>query len=430
MSDNHEPIHTDFQEHLAWERIGAGIIDGEKNALLTIIYEVFALVVSHIQKIGKTQDISVDGAVQFMLKSKTQRDSLRTAFVAPKFFSRLPAKVQVSKKLVLKQEMYRLLERYQELFKKTYLEYGLSQPQAPSNAGFDYHRATVIPNADVQVIRADLTKSPLPFRLSDLLPDQANIIDRSPEGDWINGPSISPAQFTVLQQHLHDEGVLEDGDSVWLCPMPMQELNVKKIESPQPGESRLINFNIASVVDRIMSKHYPKLRCSFPEFLKGEMPLARPSLTKSSSDPTRALGTNCFPPADSQICYILGLLSTFLRRGPKFCLEEGRRTGFVDAEASLPGRFNLWVNLRMRQAKHQVLEEAKSGNKVVPGPQRVVRVNVRHHPYGRPASVTRVYNPFSPDGHRQKRLRVAMESPMPRSDSESDISLGDVSMES
>ncbi|KAJ5891287.1 uncharacterized protein N7473_007515 [Penicillium subrubescens] len=297
MSDNHEPIHTDFQEHLAWEKIGAGIIDGEENAVLNIIYEVFALVVSHIQKIGKTQDISVDGAVQFMLKSKTQRDSLRTAFVAPKFFSRLPAKVQVSKKLVLKQEMYRLLERYQKLFKKTYLEYGLSQPQAPSNAGFDYHRATVIPNADVQ----------------------ANIIDRSPEGDWINGPSISPAQFTVLQQHLHDEGVLEDGDSMWLCPMPMQELNVKKIESPQP-------------------------------------------VSQSSSDPTRALGATCFPPADSQICYILGLLSTFLRRGPKFCLEEGRRTGFVDAEASLPGRFNIWVNLRMRQAKHQVLEEAKSGN--------------------------------------------------------------------
>lgn len=111
----------------------------------------------------------------------------------------------------------------------------------------------------------------------------------------------------------------------------------------------------------------PKLRCTSLEFLKDESPLARPSLTiiiRSDSN-TRA---NCFPPADSQICYILGLLSTFLRRGPKFCLEEGPRTGFANAEASLPGRFILLVNLGMRQSKHQFLEEAKSGNKVVLGP--------------------------------------------------------------
>ncbi|GLI73684.1 hypothetical protein PoHVEF18_001904 [Penicillium ochrochloron] len=251
MSSNPELIQTDLQEHYAWERIGAGMTDEEKNTVLTIIYEVFALVVSHIQKLGKTEDISVDGAVQVMFKSRTQRESLRAAFVAPKFLKRLPAKAQASRKHAFRQEI-----------------------------------------------------------LSDLLPDQANIMDRSPEGDWINGTSISPAQFTLLQQHLQDQGVLEDGDGMWLCPVPMQELNLKQIESPQSG-------------------------------------------------------ANCFPPADSQICYILVLLSTFLRRGPKFCLEEGRRTGFVDAEATLPGRFNLLVNLRMRQSKHQFLEETKSENKVV-----------------------------------------------------------------
>ncbi|OKO90879.1 hypothetical protein PENSUB_13180 [Penicillium subrubescens] len=400
MSDNHEPIHTDFQEHLAWEKIGAGIIDGEENAVLNIIYEVFALVVSHIQKIGKTQDISVDGAVQFMLKSKTQRDSLRTAFVAPKFFSRLPAKVQVSKKLVLKQEMYRLLERYQKLFKKTYLEYGLSQPQAPSNAGFDYHRATVIPNADVQ----------------------ANIIDRSPEGDWINGPSISPAQFTVLQQHLHDEGVLEDGDSMWLCPMPMQELNVKKIESPQPGESRLINFNIAPVVDRIMSKHYPKLRCSSPEFLKGEMPLARPSLTIIIRSDSGTRG-NLLPTSRQPDLLHPGAPVYVPEEGPEVLSRRGPAYRFCRRRSQL-----AWSIQYLGQSTDETSKTSGPGGSQVG--ELGVLVNVRHHPYGRPASVTRVYNPFSPDGHRQKRLRVAMESPMPRSDSDSDISLGDVSMES
>jgi hypothetical protein len=281
MSIKDEVIEGDLQEHHASQRIRA-ITDEEKDTL-TIIYEVFALVVSNVQKLGKTEDVSVDGAVQVMFKSKTQRDTLRAAFVAPKFFNRLPATVQTSKKFVLRQEIYRLLERYLDLLKKTYLESGFTQAQAPSNGGFDYHRATDIPNADIQVIRADLTKSPLPFRLSDLLPDQVNSMDRSPEGDWINGTSISPAQFTLLQQHLRDEGVLEEGDSMWLCPMSLHDLNVKNIESPQPGESRLINFNIASVTDRIISKCYPNLRCTSPEFLKGESPLARMAFKRGRS---------------------------------------------------------------------------------------------------------------------------------------------------
>ena len=95
---------------------------------------------------------------------------------------------------------------------------------------------------DIQVIRADQTKPPLPFQFSDLLPNQVDDMDRLAEGDWINGSAISSSQFTLLRQHLMEEGVLEKGDIIWLCPLPLDKL--RKLESPQSNESRLIIFNI------------------------------------------------------------------------------------------------------------------------------------------------------------------------------------------
>lgn len=56
--------------------------------------------------------------LRIILKSKTQRDSLRAAFVATRFLTRLPANVKGTRKLALKQEMYRLLERCMDLMKK------------------------------------------------------------------------------------------------------------------------------------------------------------------------------------------------------------------------------------------------------------------------------------------------------------------------
>ncbi|KAJ5389972.1 uncharacterized protein N7496_001040 [Penicillium cataractarum] len=114
-----DSIKTDLQKHHSWERIGAST-NQEKNAVLTIIYEVFTLVVRNIHLLGITQDTSVDGAVRIILKSKTQRNSLRAAFVATRFLTRLPANVKGTRKLALKQEMYRLLERYMDLMKNTY----------------------------------------------------------------------------------------------------------------------------------------------------------------------------------------------------------------------------------------------------------------------------------------------------------------------
>lgn len=120
----HQPIETDLQEHHAWERIGI-TTHQEKNVVMTIIYEIFAAIVSHIQVLGMSGNQTIDSAVWYMFNSKTQHDSLRTAFVASTFLARLPANVKATRKTTLKHEMYRLLEWNKELFKNTYLQYGL-----------------------------------------------------------------------------------------------------------------------------------------------------------------------------------------------------------------------------------------------------------------------------------------------------------------
>lgn len=87
-------------------------------------------------------------------------------------------------------------------------------------------------------------------------------MDRSAEGDWINGSAISSSQFTLLWQHLMEKGVLEKGDTIWWCPLPLDKPNLRKLESPQSNESRLISFNITSTIDRTMAKYFPHLRCT------------------------------------------------------------------------------------------------------------------------------------------------------------------------
>lgn len=96
---------------------------------MTIIYEIFATSVSHIQALGMSGNQTIDGAVWYMFNSKTQRDILRNAFVAAPFLARLPANVKATRKTTLKHEMYRLLEWNKEHFKNIYSQFGSGQPQ-------------------------------------------------------------------------------------------------------------------------------------------------------------------------------------------------------------------------------------------------------------------------------------------------------------
>ncbi|KAJ5662788.1 hypothetical protein N7462_011714 [Penicillium macrosclerotiorum] len=141
---------------------------------------------------------------------------------------------------------------------------------------FIYSRPSVIPDCDIQVIRAENPTQPLVFRCSDFLPNPSNPMDRSPEGDWINAASITMAQFDNFRVNMMSEGYLNEGDRLWLNPRPLDTVILDEMMAPQIGETRITGFNIKSTFERAISTHYPHIRCHSTQ--PNEM-LVRPSFT-------------------------------------------------------------------------------------------------------------------------------------------------------
>ncbi|KAJ5823139.1 hypothetical protein N7447_005479 [Penicillium robsamsonii] len=154
--------------------------------------------------------------------------------------------------------------------------------QNPANSEepqkFEYHRPFIVPNGDIQIIRADYPDMPIAIRVSDLLTDKGNPLDICPDGDWIN---ISNIQFELLRDNLTQEGYWVNGDTVWLSHLTLEEIDPTLIDNPHPGESRLTSFNLASTLLRTIREHWPKLRNPSPEPYKNSRrsPLPRPNLT-------------------------------------------------------------------------------------------------------------------------------------------------------
>ncbi|KAJ5441120.1 hypothetical protein N7491_003526 [Penicillium cf. griseofulvum] len=81
--------------------------------------------------------------------------------------------------------------------------------------------------------------------------------DVSPDGDWIN---IANIRFELFKQNLIQEGFM--------------------VVNPQPGESRLTSFNLASTLLRTIREHWPRLRNPSPDpYSLRRSPLPRPNLT-------------------------------------------------------------------------------------------------------------------------------------------------------
>ncbi|KAJ5169375.1 uncharacterized protein N7500_002158 [Penicillium coprophilum] len=148
----------------------------------------------------------------------------------------------------------------------------------PDPDRFEYHRPFIVPNGDIQIIRADQPEMPIAIRVSDLLKDRSNPKDICPDGDWIN---IANIQFDYFMQNLIKEGYMLNGDTVWLCHLSLDQIDRTLIDTPQPGESRLTSFNLASTLLRTIREHWPKLRNPSPEPFKNSRrsPLPRPNLT-------------------------------------------------------------------------------------------------------------------------------------------------------
>ncbi|KAJ5375092.1 hypothetical protein N7517_007098 [Penicillium concentricum] len=154
----------------------------------------------------------------------------------------------------------------------------IPKPAKPEDQRFEYQRPFIVPNGDVQIIRADYPDMPIAIRVSDFLTDKGNPLDVCPDGDWIN---IANIEFELFRANLTQEGYWADGDTVWLSPYPLGEIDTTKITNPQPGEARLTSFNLASTLLRTIREHWPKLRNPSPEPFESSRrsPLPRPSLT-------------------------------------------------------------------------------------------------------------------------------------------------------
>lgn len=115
-----------------------------------------------------------------------------------------------------------------------------------------------MPDADVQVIRADDPDRPLPIRLSDLLDDANDPIHRSPNGDWIN---VAVARIDPFRQQLRADGYLApEGERIWFSPFALSNLDTTNLAIPGTHETRLTFLNLASTIQCATWIHYPHLR--------------------------------------------------------------------------------------------------------------------------------------------------------------------------
>lgn len=129
----------------------------------------------------------------------------------------------------------------------------------------------------MQIITHDNPGQPLPIRLSDLLPDSNDLINRSLNDDWVN---VSAIRIDVLRQGLVNEGYLGEGATLWWSPHALDDIDQTQLDTPQ-GETRLTAINMGSTVIRAITTYYPSHRNLSPDNVDGnpQSPLPRPSFT-------------------------------------------------------------------------------------------------------------------------------------------------------
>lgn len=119
---------------------------------------------------------------------------------------------------------------------------------------FDFNRPSVVPNADVDIIRADDPYRPLSIRLNDLLKDRTDPRCQSLDGDWCD---ISHLHIKVFQKRLMNEGLFRLGaDHIWWHSSALKDIDLIKVHSPQGDESRLTDLSMITVIKRSIDAYY------------------------------------------------------------------------------------------------------------------------------------------------------------------------------
>ncbi|KAJ6085881.1 hypothetical protein N7486_010162 [Penicillium sp. IBT 16267x] len=140
---------------------------------------------------------------------------------------------------------------------------------------FEFDRPSVVPNADVDIIRADDPYRPLSIRLNDFLKDRTNPRCQSLDGDWID---ISQLHFKTFQKRLMNEGLFRLGaDHIWWNSSALKDINLSEVDIPQGDESRLTELSMITVIKRSIDAYYPGLGITMGD--EDRLGLPRPSFT-------------------------------------------------------------------------------------------------------------------------------------------------------
>ena len=139
---------------------------------------------------------------------------------------------------------------------------GMESPPEPSY----WHRGTLVPNADVQIIRWDRSRAAVLCRLSDILYDRGHPTSQIFNWDWIDGSKLA---FNSLVCQLQANGYLLDGEELWWSPRPLGSWSIERLREPSTDETVITSFNARTTIKQSIASHYPHLQ--FPSQLSAGM---------------------------------------------------------------------------------------------------------------------------------------------------------------
>ncbi|KAJ5653432.1 hypothetical protein N7490_000435 [Penicillium lividum] len=152
---------------------------------------------------------------------------------------------------------------------------GDGQEDSRKSEAFDSSRISVVPNANVDIIRVDDPHRPISIRLNDLLKDRNDPRYQSADGHWVD---ISQLHIKVFQKHLMNEGLFRLGaDQIWWNSSALKDIDISKIDIPQGDENRLTELTMITTIKRSIDPYYPGLGITLGNQELFEIP--RPTFT-------------------------------------------------------------------------------------------------------------------------------------------------------
>ncbi|KAJ5983974.1 hypothetical protein N7481_006073 [Penicillium waksmanii] len=144
---------------------------------------------------------------------------------------------------------------------------------------FDFTKATVLPNVDIQIIRANRPNKSVAYRLCDFIKDEWQPSARSADGGWVDGSRL---QIERLKAALMDtKHIKSEDETLWWSPWPLHIIDVSKItmQAAEDEEILLTNANFFSSLQRYVEINFPHLGPGNPSIQEEGYIEVRPIIT-------------------------------------------------------------------------------------------------------------------------------------------------------